>query len=236
MAPAAGRRGSARESPVSKMAAASPLAAIIGPTASGKSELAMAVAARLPVEILVADSRQVYRGDVDWHREAQPRRAARGPTPHARPGRARRARSRSPIGSHTPDRSWRRLQRAAASRCWSEAPACISPRWSMATTLRRSPGHRSFASAWRRSWRRRDWRPLPSASSGWIRAPRLEPTSATRAACSAPSSVARPGADRSTGRHAVRRQAGVDRYQPAARGAVPAHRCACRGPLSGRPR
>lgn len=62
MAPAAGRRGSARESPVSKMAAASPLAAIIGPTASGKSELAMAVAARLPVEILVADSRQVYRG------------------------------------------------------------------------------------------------------------------------------------------------------------------------------
>lgn len=52
MAPAAARRP-----PV-----APPLAAIVGPTASGKSELAMALAARLPIEILVADSRQVYRG------------------------------------------------------------------------------------------------------------------------------------------------------------------------------
>ena len=41
---------------------APPLAAIVGPTASGKSELAMALAARQPLEILVADSRQVYRG------------------------------------------------------------------------------------------------------------------------------------------------------------------------------
>jgi len=39
-----------------------PLLGIVGPTASGKSELAMAVAAHIPVEILVADSRQVYRG------------------------------------------------------------------------------------------------------------------------------------------------------------------------------
>ncbi|HET8586350.1 MAG TPA: isopentenyl transferase family protein, partial [Candidatus Limnocylindria bacterium] len=38
------------------------LAAIVGPTASGKSELALAIAETLPVEILVADSRQVYRG------------------------------------------------------------------------------------------------------------------------------------------------------------------------------
>ncbi|HEX6209445.1 MAG TPA: isopentenyl transferase family protein, partial [Methylomirabilota bacterium] len=41
---------------------APPIAAIVGPTASGKTELAMAIAARQPVEILVADSRQVYRG------------------------------------------------------------------------------------------------------------------------------------------------------------------------------
>jgi len=41
---------------------APPLAAIVGATASGKSELAMALAARLPLEIVVADSRQVYRG------------------------------------------------------------------------------------------------------------------------------------------------------------------------------
>ena len=41
---------------------APPLLAIVGPTAAGKTELALAVAERLPVEILVADSRQVYRG------------------------------------------------------------------------------------------------------------------------------------------------------------------------------
>lgn len=39
-----------------------PLAVVVGPTASGKSELAMALAGRQSVEILVADSRQVYRG------------------------------------------------------------------------------------------------------------------------------------------------------------------------------
>jgi tRNA dimethylallyltransferase len=52
----------------------------VGPTASGKSELAMAVAARVPVEILVADSRQVYRGmDIGT---AKPDRAARSAVPH----------------------------------------------------------------------------------------------------------------------------------------------------------
>ena len=39
-----------------------PIFGIVGPTASGKSELAMAVATQLQVEIVVADSRQVYRG------------------------------------------------------------------------------------------------------------------------------------------------------------------------------
>jgi tRNA dimethylallyltransferase len=36
--------------------------AILGPTASGKSALALALAARLPVEIVCCDSMQVYRG------------------------------------------------------------------------------------------------------------------------------------------------------------------------------
>ena len=40
----------------------SPLIGVVGPTASGKTELALALGRRLPVEILVADSRQVYRG------------------------------------------------------------------------------------------------------------------------------------------------------------------------------
>src|SRR6187551_3166547 len=53
---------------------------IVGPTASGKTELALAVAKRLPVEILVADSRQVYVGmDVGT---AKPNAAAQAAVPH----------------------------------------------------------------------------------------------------------------------------------------------------------
>jgi tRNA dimethylallyltransferase len=59
---------------------APPLAAIVGPTASGKSDLALALARRLPVEIIVADSRQVYRGmDIGT---AKPDAAARAAVPH----------------------------------------------------------------------------------------------------------------------------------------------------------
>jgi tRNA dimethylallyltransferase len=57
-----------------------PLAAIIGPTASGKTDLSLALAQRLPVEIVIADSRQVYRGmDVGT---AKPSAAARVAVPH----------------------------------------------------------------------------------------------------------------------------------------------------------
>ena len=53
---------------------------IVGPTASGKTDLALALAEALPVEILVADSRQVYRGmDVGT---AKPDAAARHRVPH----------------------------------------------------------------------------------------------------------------------------------------------------------
>ncbi|HET8777056.1 MAG TPA: tRNA (adenosine(37)-N6)-dimethylallyltransferase MiaA, partial [Candidatus Limnocylindria bacterium] len=59
---------------------ASPLIAIVGPTASGKSDLALALAQRLPVEIVVADSRQVYRGmDIGT---AKPDAAARASVRH----------------------------------------------------------------------------------------------------------------------------------------------------------
>jgi tRNA dimethylallyltransferase len=61
MAQAAGRPVASRGAP-GQRAGASPIAAILGPTASGKSDLAMAIAVRLPVEIMVADSRQVFRG------------------------------------------------------------------------------------------------------------------------------------------------------------------------------
>jgi tRNA dimethylallyltransferase len=53
---------------------------LLGPTASGKSRLAMALADQLPVEILSMDSAQVYRGlDVGT---AKPSRAERERVPH----------------------------------------------------------------------------------------------------------------------------------------------------------
>ena len=53
---------------------------MVGPTASGKTDLALALASRLSIEILVADSRQVYRGmDVGT---AKPDAAARSIVPH----------------------------------------------------------------------------------------------------------------------------------------------------------
>lgn len=56
------------------------LAVLVGPTASGKSELAMAIAGRQSVEILVADSRQVYRGmDIGT---AKPTASDRAAVPH----------------------------------------------------------------------------------------------------------------------------------------------------------
>jgi tRNA dimethylallyltransferase len=60
--------------------APAPIAAIVGPTASGKSDLALALAGLLPIEILVADSRQVYR-DMDVG-TAKPGTAARAAVPH----------------------------------------------------------------------------------------------------------------------------------------------------------
>jgi tRNA dimethylallyltransferase len=57
-----------------------PIAAIVGPTGSGKTELALALAARYPIEILVADSRQVFRGmDIGT---AKPDARARAAVPH----------------------------------------------------------------------------------------------------------------------------------------------------------
>ncbi len=57
-----------------------PAIALLGPTASGKSALAMAIAARHPVEIISVDSAQVFRGmDVGT---AKPTAAERAAVPH----------------------------------------------------------------------------------------------------------------------------------------------------------
>ena len=45
-----------------RRAVSPPILGLIGPTAVGKTEFSLALAAELPIEILVADSRQVYRG------------------------------------------------------------------------------------------------------------------------------------------------------------------------------
>jgi tRNA dimethylallyltransferase len=61
-------------------AAAPRVMAILGPTASGKSALALALAVRRPVEILCCDSMQVYRGlDIGT---AKPTAAERSAVPH----------------------------------------------------------------------------------------------------------------------------------------------------------
>jgi len=57
-----------------------PIIGIVGPTASGKTDLALALARSWPVEVLVADSRQVYRGmDIGT---AKPDAAVRSTLPH----------------------------------------------------------------------------------------------------------------------------------------------------------
>jgi len=62
------------------MARSWPIAAIVGTTGSGKTQLSLALARRIPLEILVADSRQVYRGmDIGT---AKPDAAARTAVPH----------------------------------------------------------------------------------------------------------------------------------------------------------
>ena len=57
-----------------------PLICLMGPTASGKSAAAMAIATRLPIEIVSVDSAQVYRGmDIGT---AKPSIADRATVPH----------------------------------------------------------------------------------------------------------------------------------------------------------
>ncbi len=57
-----------------------PLLVIAGPTATGKTALALELAEHLPIEVISADSRQVYRGlDIGT---AKPTRAERSRAPH----------------------------------------------------------------------------------------------------------------------------------------------------------
>ena len=68
------------------------LIAILGPTASGKTPFAAALAAELHTEIIIADSRQIYRGmDLGTGKDLADytrRRETDSPSPHrhSRPG------------------------------------------------------------------------------------------------------------------------------------------------------
>ncbi|MDQ4035062.1 MAG: tRNA (adenosine(37)-N6)-dimethylallyltransferase MiaA [Chloroflexota bacterium] len=81
MPPRAGRPPSSRCSAWSRCSTRPPpILGVVGPTASGKTELVLALARHWPVEVVVADSRQVYRGmDVGT---AKPNAAARQAVPH----------------------------------------------------------------------------------------------------------------------------------------------------------
>ncbi len=56
------------------------LVVILGPTASGKSALAITLAERLDGEVVACDSTQVYRLFRYWHRQSSRSRAARNST------------------------------------------------------------------------------------------------------------------------------------------------------------
>ena len=65
---------------MSRSQTSAPIIGVIGPTASGKTDLALALARTWPVEIMVADSRQAYRGmDIGT---AKPDASARDAVPH----------------------------------------------------------------------------------------------------------------------------------------------------------
>ena len=109
-------------------ASATPPSAILlmGPTGSGKSDLAMRLAEALPLEIVSVDSALVYRGmDIGT---AKPSAAMRARVPHhlidirdpARELFSRRIHARCGC------RRCRISGAAGASRCWWAAPCCTS--------------------------------------------------------------------------------------------------------------
>lgn len=69
--------------PITTSTSLAPLLVILGPTASGKTALAVALARRLQGEILSADSRQVYKGmDIGTGKDLSEYRAGGEPVPY----------------------------------------------------------------------------------------------------------------------------------------------------------
>ena len=102
-----------------------PWIGIAGPTASGKTAAALAVAAQQPVEIISVDSALVYRGmDIGT---AKPTAAELTAAPH------HLINIRDPLQAYSAaefvqdaQRLIEEIRRAARCRCWSAAPCFIS--------------------------------------------------------------------------------------------------------------
>ena len=199
---------------------APPLAAIVGPTASGKSDLAMALARRLPVEILVADSRQVYRGDGHRDRQADPPRIAPPSRTTCWTWCTRRAVHRGRLGRPGTTAAPRdRGPRTAAAAGWRHR--AVPRRAGRRLRPRRQPGPAQLREQLTAELEAEGSPRWPHASPSSTRPARRAPTCATRDACCAPSSARRPAG---SGHAAVRPVSGPrrdGRHHTAPRGAVP---------------
>jgi hypothetical protein len=102
-----------------------PAILLMGPTASGKTDLALALADALPCDIISVDSALVYRGMDIGTAKPSPEVLAR--VPHrlidiCDPSEAYSARASATMRSPR----WPRSRPRAASRSWSAAPCSIS--------------------------------------------------------------------------------------------------------------
>ena len=132
--------GSRRDdrSPLPALASVADVLAIFGPTASGKTAVAEAVAERIPAELVSADSMQVYRGlPILTNQSAPPARlVAIWPLSHEASRRRVPARSRTPRST----RSSRRVGRRSSSAARASTSARRSPTSSCRRRRRRARG------------------------------------------------------------------------------------------------
>ena len=98
---------------------------LLGPTGSGKSDLAMHLAEALPLEIVSVDSALVYRGmDIGT---AKPNATARARIPHHLMDIRDQPRATPPASSHaTRCASWRTSGSGGGNRCSWAGPCFIS--------------------------------------------------------------------------------------------------------------
>ena len=109
---------------------------VVGPTASGKTELAIALAKQLGTEVVSADARQVYRGMAIG--TAQPTEAERMAAKHHLVDFLEQVTCTAPAASRkTPFPCFRNCVQTTAPPSWLEALACTSkPRCKVWTRCR----------------------------------------------------------------------------------------------------